>query len=197
MLHVADIAQDHVRELVQRDQGAGQTQVAVGRQPVLDEGGGAGPVHAWWPCMCQLSLESRRARRSRQSTPWRIVQADDGTLYLVSGTGRMTVEPATISDAELAALTDLGGQGGLSMARVAGCGREPGAARTFRSAYCGEYGVTWHGWPFPRRSDCRQAAGQRAGAAGFRVTTRDCDELAPGAQVALRSWQSFVRAARR
>ena len=47
-----------------------------------------------------------------QSTPWRIVQGSDGSLYAISGSNRYELTPDAISDTDLAALNDAGPIGG-------------------------------------------------------------------------------------
>jgi hypothetical protein len=54
---------------------------------------------------CGLTLASSSAQS--QAAP-RLVQAADGTLYLVTDEGRLLIQPAPISDEELAVLPDLG-----------------------------------------------------------------------------------------
>jgi hypothetical protein len=45
---------------------------------------------------------------SAQSSPWRLVQSSDGTLYLLAGSTRYVVTPDLISDDDLATLNDGG-----------------------------------------------------------------------------------------
>jgi hypothetical protein len=64
-----------------------------------------------------------------QPAPWRLVQANDGTLYLLAEGQRFTLDPDPISDDEVANLPDGGHIGSvlLAAAPVAGTGASPGS----------------------------------------------------------------------
>jgi hypothetical protein len=60
------------------------------------------------PAATAAALPSLAATAAAQATPGQVVSGPDGTLYLVTDAGRYTLVPGEISDADLAALPDLG-----------------------------------------------------------------------------------------
>jgi len=59
------------------------------------------------PLLSAFLLVAIPAAASAQSTPWRVVQASDGSLYLLKDGARSLILPALITDEDLSAIPEL------------------------------------------------------------------------------------------